>query len=365
MISLNKNLQRLHAFGADGEAPLADAFAHEFKKSVRLTCFNHVRRNIKDEMHKLAIPGELQTEVLNDIFGKRIGSTLLTGLVDSPSIMAYEEKITCLMNKWSLYDDDDEQGPFAKFCSWFDIYKKNMIRDTMHLPVREKAGLGSPPEPFYNNASECINNVIKVKVDYKKSELPVFISKMLDLIGEQQQEAEKAIVGSGKYSLRCSSLEIPQNKWYMMSRDMRKHHLNKFNNATVPCLSAELVTVTQSSKASSDLSAEIASSSLNSTVDQHEVIDSETDLTSSIEPSLPITESSTTSTHSVSFLSTLPGPLSRYSVAESELLYEKLAPLSARLGLPTAAIRGIATKAAEILQVLLLMPQGIQAVLKW
>ena len=76
MISLNKNLRRLHAFGADGEAPLTDAFAHEFKKSIRLTCFNHVRRNIKDEMHKLAIPGELQTEVLNDIIGKRIGCSL-------------------------------------------------------------------------------------------------------------------------------------------------------------------------------------------------------------------------------------------------------------------------------------------------
>ena len=55
------------------------------------------------------------------------------------------------------------------------------------------------------------------------------------------------------------------------------------------------------------------------------------------------------STHSASFLSTLPGPSSRHSVAESELLYKKLAPLSTRLGLPTAAIRGIATKAAEIL----------------
>ena len=104
-----------------------------------------------------------------------------------------------------------------------------MIRDTVLLPVREKAGLGSLPEPFYNNASKCINNVIKVKVDYKKNELPVFISKILDLIGEQQQEAEKGIVGSGKYSLRCSSFEIPQNKWYMMSCEMRKQHLKKFN----------------------------------------------------------------------------------------------------------------------------------------
>jgi len=35
----------------------------------------------------------MQIEVLNDIFGKHIGSTLLTGLVDSNSMEAYEEKL--------------------------------------------------------------------------------------------------------------------------------------------------------------------------------------------------------------------------------------------------------------------------------
>jgi len=85
-----------------------------------------------------------------------------------------------------------------------------MIHNTRLLPVHEQTGLGSPPEPFYNNDSECINNLIKVKVDYKKNELSVFISKILDLIGEEQQEAEKAVLGSGKYSLRCSNLESPK-----------------------------------------------------------------------------------------------------------------------------------------------------------
>ena len=179
-------------------------------------------------------------------------------------MIAYEEKVSYLMNKWSLYDDDDEQGPFAKFCSWFDVYKKEAIHDTMLLPVCKKAGLGSSREPFYNNTSECINNVIKVKVNYKKN-------KLLVLIGEQQQEAENAIVGSGKYSLRCSSLEIPHNKWYTMSCKMRKHHLRKFNNVSVTCLSVESMTVTQSSKKSLNSSAEIASS-LNSIVDQHKTM---------------------------------------------------------------------------------------------
>ena len=235
MISLNKNLKTLRAFGADGEVPLADAFSHEFKEAIRLTCFNHVRQNIKDEMRRLSIPEERQTVILNDIFGKQIGSTLLTGLVDSKSVATYEQKVVYLMEKWSLYDDTD-QDSFAKFCSWFDVYKKEILRDTMLLPVRERAGLGSPPEPFYNNASECINNVIKVKVDYKKNELPMFITKVLDLIGEQQQEVEKAILGSGKYGLRCSSLEVSQSKWYTLSCEMRKKHIKKLNTVPITCL---------------------------------------------------------------------------------------------------------------------------------
>ena len=46
----------------------------------------------------------------------------------------------------------------------------------MLSPVREEAGLGSPPEPFYTNSSKCINNVLKVKVDYERTELSLFVA---------------------------------------------------------------------------------------------------------------------------------------------------------------------------------------------
>ena len=107
VISLNNYLKASHAFGADGEVPLADAFSHKFKEAIKLTCFNHMRQNIKDKMRRLAIPEERQSVILNDIFGKQIGSTLLTGLVDSKSVATYEQKVVYLMEKWSLYDDTD------------------------------------------------------------------------------------------------------------------------------------------------------------------------------------------------------------------------------------------------------------------
>ena len=198
MIAENRNLVGLRAFGTDGEKPLIDAFLHEFKFAVHLTCFNHVRRNIKDQLRVAQVSDDVQSEILNDIFGRMVGSTQLTGLVDSPRRCPFEEKLSVLLSNWKLHDLDDDKGPVNVFCSWFRKNKEVVVRDTMLLPVREEAGMGSPPEPFYTNSSECINNVLKVKVDYKRTQLTLFVDKLRQLVEEQQREVEKAVVGCGK-----------------------------------------------------------------------------------------------------------------------------------------------------------------------
>ena len=55
--------------------------------------------------------------------------------------------------------------------SLFHANKEDVICNTMLLPIWEETGLGTPHEVFYTNSSECINNVLKVKVDYKHTEL--------------------------------------------------------------------------------------------------------------------------------------------------------------------------------------------------
>ena len=85
--------------------------------------------------------------------------------------------------------------------------------------VREEAGLGCPPDAFYTNASECINSVIKVKVEYKH-ELPQFIEKYQQLCEEQEREVERAVIHRGKYRLRPQyrHLEVSESKWFQMTR---------------------------------------------------------------------------------------------------------------------------------------------------
>ncbi len=307
MISLNRHLEGLRAFGTDGETPLIDAFAREFRCAVHVICFNHVRRNIKEKLHKLMIPDVVQSEILNDIFGWRVESTLLTGLVDSGSIPLFEQKLTHLQAKWKLHDVDDDQGPVTRFCTWFQTYKVEVIRDAMLPHVREQAGLGTPPDHFYTNTSESVNKVIKTKVDYKRNELLQFVNKLHDLVVEQQREAEKAVVGCGKYYIHCSDLEIPQSQWFTMSRDQRRQHLKKFNHAPVVSVVTEHP---------------IPSASLENAAPQMRVGTSRSSESTSISSPVPL----------------------------SEALSTKLCPLSGKLGLPAEAIAAIAKKAAEIIQ---------------
>ena len=144
MIAENRNLVGVRAFGTDGEKPSIDAFSHEFKYAVHLTCFNHVRRNLIDQLRVLQIPDDVQTEILNDVFGRKVGSMQLTGLVDSPSTSSFNEKLSTLMTKWKLHDLEDNKGPVNLFCSWFRANKEAVVRDNMLCPVREEAGMGSP-----------------------------------------------------------------------------------------------------------------------------------------------------------------------------------------------------------------------------
>ena len=69
----------------------------------------------------------------------------------------------------------------------------------MIRPIREKAGLGVPPVAFTTNASESINAMLKKRVDYKRNELPVFLEKVRELLQEQDNEIEKAVISRGKY----------------------------------------------------------------------------------------------------------------------------------------------------------------------
>ena len=227
------HLEGVRVIGTDGEKALIDAFKHEFGFAQHLTCFIHVRRNIKDKLHECNIPSHLSIEILDDIFGKTMGTTRVEGLVDACSGTDFQEKFHLLVEKWqdaALPSSADIDG----FLSWFQI-KSAVIEDTMLSTIREECGLGCPPIPFTTNACEAANSMLKSHTKYKRSEIFEFLQKLKELITEQDREIERAIIGRGKYELRPQyhSLSILESKWFIMSTSQRELHLKKFSNTTV------------------------------------------------------------------------------------------------------------------------------------
>ena len=169
-----RNLEGVRAVGTDGEQPLNDAFMHEFGFAQHLTCFIHVRRNVKERLRVCNIPTLHSTEILDDIFGRKLGTVYIEGLVDACDTTDLDSKVEKAVSKWRSFDHSSTTD-LEGFVSWFQTCKVPVIRDSMLKTVREECGLGSPPDPFTTNASETANSILKNRVDYKQSELPEFL----------------------------------------------------------------------------------------------------------------------------------------------------------------------------------------------
>ena len=76
---------------------------------------------------------------------------------------------------------------------------------------------------------------MKRKLDYKKQELPVFIEKVKELVSEQKQDVERALVNRGKLQLRSQyqALGVRESDWFTMNSQQRKQHLNKLHSINV------------------------------------------------------------------------------------------------------------------------------------
>ena len=234
MAELSSQLEGIRAFGTDGEKALSDAFTHEFGFSQRLTCFIHVRKNIKDKFSECSVPSSLSQQILDDIFGKRMGGTLVEGIVDASDDSDFQSKLENCLQSWRSFEVTSTCN-LQKFIDYLVDNKASVIHDTMLRPIRVECGLGCPPDIFTTNASESMNALLKRKLDYKQSELPEFINKVKEVITEQQREVERAVISRGKYQFReqYKHLEISEMKWFSMSSEQRKKHLNQLQHVQV------------------------------------------------------------------------------------------------------------------------------------
>ena len=123
------------------------------------------------------------------------------------------------------------------FYHWFVKHCKDVVARHMICDVRERAGLGSPPEPYYTNAVESKNKLLKEEVQYKSSQLPDFVEKMKRMMLDQRQEVERAVANSGEYRLApgIQKFAVDQSKWFLMTHEQRRRRLDRFMKSPLQC----------------------------------------------------------------------------------------------------------------------------------
>ena len=233
LVGLKPELCHLRCFGTDGEEALYTAFQHAFPESIHLQCFNHVRRNIKAKLQELCVCQSTMHVLMGDIFGRQVEMQQLDGLVDAVSEEEFDRGVQSLCRKWEQYDTD-EKGPLHLFSRWFKTYKCHIIKKTMLHLVRMRAG--NPPIAFTTNASESINALLKNQVEFKRSDVPVFLDQLQSAIDEQQKEVERAIIDAGKYKFRDQFKHLikSEEEWFFrMSLIQKQNHIKRIGNLAV------------------------------------------------------------------------------------------------------------------------------------
>ena len=113
----------------------------------------------------LHLPKNITQEFISDVTGNV--STLKHGLVDAED----EEVFTVQLHSFEEVRNKREQActnQDPEFYEWFLEYCTDVIKQSMFYGGHKSAGLGNPPSPYYTNAVESVNSLLKLCTDCKK-----------------------------------------------------------------------------------------------------------------------------------------------------------------------------------------------------
>ena len=182
--------------------------------------------------------------MFEEVFGAKRGTIHFEGLIVCCTNTEFDAKFESLKLRWEQHEANSRECNCG-FYDWFLTNKAELMKSLAIRPIREQAGLGTPPELFSTNASESINNVIKSKVDYKKNKLHKFIGKVQCLVNDQDLGVERGVCCCGNYRFRLQYqyLEIAEEKWFNMTSEARRKHMAQVNQ-TVIVAASSFATVT-------------------------------------------------------------------------------------------------------------------------
>ena len=222
------------AFGTDDEEALENAFNHNFERSTHLLCEIHLKKNLERKLVELGIMGQVKHDIISDVFGRQIGDVFESGLTDASSQEDFDNLLEVLKERWSNAHDNG-----TAFHDWFVEHKAREFVECVISSVRQRAGLGCPPERFITNRSERTNGVIqqfvKEECDGKKVDEYVFAVTLQKLVKIQERDVELAVIGQGEFTIRerFNHISVPASHWSKMTEKKKNAALQKIHTTAL------------------------------------------------------------------------------------------------------------------------------------
>ena len=151
----------LQGYSTDSEAPLRQALAQEFEKSLSFLCKPHAQRNIKDKCYKLHFSQSLTGVILGDIFGSG-------GLILADTEEDYKHRLDELTKKWDALEMA-ETGKPPNFSRYYRVHKSNDVFHHMTAKVSRDAGFEDKAQT--NNVPESGNALLKRWQDFQPTNI--------------------------------------------------------------------------------------------------------------------------------------------------------------------------------------------------
>ena len=213
-------------YGTDGEDKMAKAFSDVYSNVKHLPCDIHMKDNVKQKLTQLGITGDVASEIMSDVFGKKIDGGKDGGLVDCSSSEEFDSALTSATERWNTIHENGKD-----FVHYFLNEKADVIRKTATADIRSVCGLGYPPKAYTQNANECMNRLIKAQETSSFSKKEAALLPYIERIRREivrQQDQFLSILGRGPYQLtnEFSFLEVEEQKFYSMT-DAQKKSLKK------------------------------------------------------------------------------------------------------------------------------------------
>ena len=155
LLRIKSSIRNVIAVGTDGEQALVKALRAVFsEQTIHLSCFLHMKDNIKRKLTDLLVPESIREEIVRYIFGSQQGTVYTMGLLDASNEEDFDQHLLMLKEKWDSLEYSVHPHQEPQFYCWLLRNEADDMKVSMIRSVRESAGLSSPPATYTTNRTK-------------------------------------------------------------------------------------------------------------------------------------------------------------------------------------------------------------------